>query len=193
MSRKPLSDLIAWSLLPLAAIVVPAHAATYMSVSQAQKLMFPEADRFVSVPKKSLQQWQEQLARRLDADVRIRHLKLWEARGRNDKLLGYFASDATLGRDHYFDYAVSFDSAAVIRQVEILKYVEAQGHEVHDHTPWRKQFAGKDANSALTLETDIRNISGATLSCEHLTNSLRMLTRLLKTGTGGSFTLPSSP
>lgn len=193
MSRRPLSDFIAWSLLPAAAIVVPAHAVTYMSVSQAQKLMFPEADSFVSVPKKSVQQWQEQLAKRLDTDMRIRHLKLWEVRDKDDKLLGYFAADATLGRDHYFDYAVSFDTAAVIRQVEILKYVEEQGHEVHDHTPWRKQFIGKDANSALTLETDIRNISGATLSCEHLTDSLRILTRLLKTGIGGSFTVPPLP
>lgn len=187
MSRRPLSDFIAWSLLPAAAIVAPAYAVTYMSVSQAQKLMFPDADRFVSIARKDVEQWQEKLAKRLDADVRIRHLKMWEARDKDGKLLGYFASDATLGRDHYFDYSVGFDTAAVILQVEILKYTEEQGYEVHDHTPWRKQFIGKSADSALTLNTDIRNISGATLSCEHITDSIRTLTRLLKTGLGGTF------
>lgn len=181
MSRRPLSELVAWSLLPAAAIVMPAHAVTYLSVPQAQKLMFPEAERFVSVPAAALRQWQELLAKKLDEDVRIRHIRLWEAR-RGEELLGYFATDSTKGRDEFFDYAVSFDTAAVIRQVEILNYVEAHGQEVHDHKPWRRQFIGKNAASTLQLESDISNISGATLSCSHITDSIRILTRLLATG-----------
>lgn len=172
---------MAWSLLPTAAIVVPAHAVTYLSVAQAQKLMFADADRFVSVPATALRQWQDVLAKKLDEDVRIRHIRLWEAR-RGDELLGYFATDSTKGRDEFFDYAVSFDTAAVIRQVEILNYVEAHGQEVHDHKPWRRQFIGKNAESTLLLESDISNISGATLSCSHITDSIRILTRLLATG-----------
>ena len=148
--------------------------------------MFPEADRFISIPQASLRQWQEKLTRILDADVRIRHLKLWEVR-KGDQLIGYFATDSAIGRDDYFDYAVSLDTEAVIRQVEILNYKEAHGQEVHDHTPWRKEYIGKNADSALELETDIRNISGATLSCSHLTDNIRTLTRLLKTGMGGTF------
>jgi hypothetical protein len=191
MNHRRLSDLLALSLL-LVTMVAPAHAETYLSVSQAQKLMFPEADRFVSVPPRALQQWQEELTKRVDADVRIRHLKLWEARRGNEQL-GYFATDASKGRDEFFDYAASFDNNAVIRQVEILKYTEAHGQEVHDHKPWRRQFIGKHADSALQLGADISNISGATLSCRHLAESLRTLTRLLKIGTEGSFTASSLP
>ncbi|MDQ8036045.1 MAG: FMN-binding protein [Pedobacter sp.] len=186
MSRRPLTACFAWSLLPVAAIVMPAHAVTYMSASEARKLMFPDADRFSSIPEASLRQWQEKLAKILDADVRIRRLKLWEVR-KGEQLIGYFATDAAIGRDDYFDYAVSLDADAVIRQVEILNYKEAHGQEVHDHTPWRKQFTGKNADSALELDTDIKNISGATLSCSHLTDNIRTLTRLLKTGQGGAF------
>ncbi len=181
MSRRPLSELIAWSLLPAAALVVPAHAVTYLSETQARQLLFPEADRYVSVPADSLRQWQEKLARELDEDVRIRHVKLWEAR-RGNELLGYFITDAARGRDDFFDYAISFDANAVIRQVEILNYKEAHGQEVHDHKPWRRQFIGKNADSTLQLDADISNISGATLSCSHLTDNIRTLAHLLKTG-----------
>ncbi|MGH8491495.1 MAG: FMN-binding protein [Moraxellaceae bacterium] len=191
MKSRSLSDLIAWSLVLLAAIVMPVQAASYLSVTEAKKLMFPAAERFVAVPSSSLRQWQDQLSKRLDEDVRIRHIKLWEAR-QGDKLLGYFASDSAIGRDELFDYAVSFDTDAVVLQVEILNYKEAHGQEVHDHKPWRRQFIGKSADSALQLDSDISNISGATLSCSHLADGIRTLTRLLKTGLGGSFTVPPS-
>jgi hypothetical protein len=182
MSRRPLSDLLSWSLLPAAAIVMPVHAATYLSVTQAQKLMFPQADSFVAVADATLGKWQEALAKRLDDDVRVRRLKFW--------LLGYVATDAVIGKFELFDFAVAFGPDAVIRQIEVLNYLENHGMEVHDDPEWRKQFTGKNADAAFSLESDIRTISGATLSCSHLSDGIRTLTRLLKTGLGGSFKSP---
>jgi len=43
--------------------------------------------------------------------------------------------------------------------------------------PWRKQFLGKTARDPVALNQDIKNISGATLSCRHLTEGVN---RLLK-------------
>jgi hypothetical protein len=37
----------------------------------------------------------------------------------------------------------------------------------------RKQFAGKTAAAPLKLERDIRNISGATLSCRHIADGVK--------------------
>lgn len=189
MSRSPLSDLLSWSLLPVAAIAVPVHAATYLSVAQAQKLMFPQADSFVAVPAATVEGWRATLAKRLDDDVKNRRIKFWEAR-QGAQRLGYFATDAVIGKFELFDFAVAFGPDAVIRQVEVLNYLESHGMEVHDEAGWRQQFIGKNADAAFSLESDIRNISGATLSCSHLSDGIRNLTRLLKTGLGGSFKIP---
>jgi hypothetical protein len=43
---------------------------------------------------------------------------------------------------------------------------------------WRNQFAGKTAADAVALDRDIRNISGATLSCRHLTEGVHRLLQL---------------
>ena len=40
---------------------------------------------------------------------------------------------------------------------------------------WRRQFAGKTARDPLKLDQDIRNISGATLSCRHVTDGIKRL------------------
>jgi len=186
LSRRPLTDFFTWALLPAAAVVMPAHAVTYLSVAQAQKVMFPQAEKFIAVPAATVNKWREALAKRLDDDVRVRRLKFWEAR-QGGQLIGYFATDAVIGKFELFDFAVAFGPDAVIRQVEVLNYLESHGMEVHDEASWRKQFTGKTADAAFSLESDIRNISGATLSCSHLSDGIRNLTRILKTGLGGSF------
>jgi Na+-transporting NADH:ubiquinone oxidoreductase subunit NqrC len=64
-----------------------------------------------------------------------------------------------------------------VRGIEILEYRESYGHEIRNDA-WRRQFAGKSAADPLRLEQDIRNISGATLSCRHVTDGVRRLLAL---------------
>ena len=61
-----------------------------------------------------------------------------------------------------------------VRQLEILDYHESYGGEVH-LPAWRHQFVGKQHGSPLQLNADIKNISGATLSCGHITDGVRRL------------------
>jgi Na+-transporting NADH:ubiquinone oxidoreductase subunit NqrC len=58
--------------------------------------------------------------------------------------------------------------------VEILDYRESHGYEIRNPS-WRKQFAGKGRTDPVRLETDIVNISGATLSCRHVTDGVRRI------------------
>ena len=56
--------------------------------------------------------------------------------------------------------------------VDILDYRETHGAEVRNPR-WREQFTGKKSGDAVQLDEDIKNISGATLSCKNLTNGVR--------------------
>jgi Na+-transporting NADH:ubiquinone oxidoreductase subunit NqrC len=61
-----------------------------------------------------------------------------------------------------------------VKQIEVMDYRENYGAEIREGK-WRSQFAGKTSKSKLKLDDDIKNISGATLSCRHVTDGVKRL------------------
>jgi Na+-translocating ferredoxin:NAD+ oxidoreductase RnfG subunit len=83
-------------------------------------------------------------------------------------------SDAVVGKFELIGYAVGLDADGSVRQVEILSYRESHGHEIR-LPAWRRQFVGKTAAAPIRIGDDISNISGATLSCQHVTGGVRRI------------------
>src|SRR5262249_32741515 len=90
---------------------------------------------------------------------------------------GYLFVDAVIGRHDLITYAVALTLDGRVRQVEILEYTEAYGSEIRNAS-WRKQFVGRSHSDPVHLGRDILNISGATLSCQHVTDGVRRLLAL---------------
>jgi hypothetical protein len=132
---------------PIVVCAPAAQATQYLSVAQAQALMFPG----------------ESLAA-FKADH-----PTWRASNG-----GWFIVDKVLGKHELITYAVALDAGGRVRGVEILEYLEAHGGEIRDPA-WRAQFVGKGTADPLQLDRDIRNISGATLSCRHITDGVKRL------------------
>ena len=131
-------------------VVVPAaHATTYLTVEQAQQVLFPGAAL-------------------TSLDLKRRE-RVWRAAD-----AGWFVVDEVLGKHELITYAVALDRQGRVRGVEILAYRESHGGEIRD-PQWRLQFAGKTAHDPLVLDRDIRNISGATLSCRHVTDGVKRI------------------
>jgi Na+-transporting NADH:ubiquinone oxidoreductase subunit NqrC len=59
----------------------------------------------------------------------------------------------------------------------VLSYRESHGGEIRSDA-WRRQFEGRTDLGTLRVQTDIKNIAGATLSCEHVTQGVRWLLAL---------------
>jgi Na+-transporting NADH:ubiquinone oxidoreductase subunit NqrC len=55
-----------------------------------------------------------------------------------------------------------------------MDYRETYGYEIRN-AAWRRQFVGKRHGDSLKLDQDIRNITGATLSCRHITDGVKRL------------------
>jgi len=161
------------STLAAAAAAAPASAFSvdYLSLEQAAQLMFPGADRFeareVSLDAAQLQALAAQ-------GVPARSAR-WAVRvARAGKTLGYVVSDEVIGKFELISYAVGIDLDGAVKQVEILSYRESHGGEVR-LPAWRRQFVGKTSTSPLRVGDDIANISGATLSCTHLTEGVKRI------------------
>ena len=45
----------------------------------------------------------------------------------------------------------------------------------HAYARWRAQFTGRQHGDPVKIGRDVQNISGATLSCEHVTDGIRRL------------------
>lgn len=82
--------------------------------------------------------------------------------------------DQVLGKHEFITYAVGIDKSGAVSGIEIIEYRESYGHQIR-REPWRKQFLGKTVLSPIKLDEDIKNISGATLSCAHVTGGVRRL------------------
>jgi hypothetical protein len=155
------------------AIVV---AADYLSVGEAQRALFPKADRFVEVALSLTPAQHAQVAALAGAQPPHRSLRAFQARA-GDAVLGYVFVDEVIGKEDFITYAASIDASGTLGPLEVLSYRESHGGEIRSDG-WRRQFAGHAGLAQLRVGTDIKNIAGATLSCEHVTQGVRWLVAL---------------
>jgi hypothetical protein len=141
-----MAEWLRWTAPAAIAISVggPAYAVQYLSVSEAQRLSFPSA-----------------------SFTPVQTDRVWKASSG-----GIFVVDHVIGKHLHIDYAVSIDPGGRIRRVDILQYRESYGGEVRSPS-WLAQFVGKTSASPLKVGSDIRNISGATLSSLHVTEGVK--------------------
>jgi Na+-translocating ferredoxin:NAD+ oxidoreductase RnfG subunit len=152
------------------ASATPGYAVEYLSIAQAQRICFPNADQFVA-RHIVFTEAQRKAIEATGQKVLVRGQQVWKAM-EGGEAQGYFIVDYVIGKHLVIDYAVALAPSGEVRDVEILQYRESYGGEIRN-ADWRKQFVGKTARSRLVLNDDIRNISGATLSSRHLTEGIK--------------------
>jgi hypothetical protein len=151
-------------------------ATEYLSVEGAQRALFPQADTFTEVVLSLSPAQREEVARRAGPQPPHRSLRLWRAM-RGGELAGYVFVDEVIGREDFITYAAGIDAGGNLGALEVLAYRESHGGEIRSEA-WRRQFAGRDGLGQLRIRADIKNIAGATLSCEHVTEGVRWLVAL---------------
>ncbi len=148
-----------------------------LSQREAQQQAFGKDADFREIKRDDVAQRAKNASQRFDEYINAYRLKLWDVRV-NGAQVGWFATDEVIGKVEKIDFAVAFDISGNVRQVFILKYRESHGQEIK-RPSWLSQFPGKNASNALKLNKDIDNITGATLSCDHLTDGIRKISRVL--------------
>lgn len=158
---------IFWLTPAVIAVSAPAgYATVYLNVQQAQQAIFPGAKMTESDI--TLTDAQRKAIEKLSGvHVRNPEQKVWRVEGG-----GWFILDEVLGKHEFITYAVGLNADGSVKQIEVMDYRETYGDQVRDEK-WRAQFAGKTSKSKLKLDDDIKNISGATLSCRHITDGVK--------------------
>jgi len=168
-------------LLPFGLVATPiahvAFAAQYMTVEQAQRAAFPDATEFTP-------RVLDATSLALSGAPQGWAPKAWQARA-DGRVLGWLMVDQVIGKSELITYAVALDAGGAVKSIEILDYREAHGGEIR-LAGWRKQFVGKTGADPLELNKDIKNISGATLSCRHVTEGVQRLLKVYNAALRGA-------
>ena len=157
----------------LLAISTAAKATTYFTGDTVKRALFPEATRFADRSLTLTKVQMSAVAKAAATRVTVAKVAVWDAFGAGGKL-GTLFIDQVYGKHEFITYAVALDAGGAVLGVEIVDYRESYGDQVRN-ARWRAQFSGKRPGQPLQIDKQIKNISGATLSCVHITEGVRRL------------------
>lgn len=143
-----------------------AFAKNYLTIEQAQQLMFPGMT-FAKSPVVLTAAQQSKMTELSSVRFPFDGQNVWKV---SDG--GWFVLDQVVGKHEFITYAVGINADGTVKQVDVLEYNESYGYEVKERS-WMNQFVGKTAAMPIKLNQDIKNISGATLSSKHLADGVK--------------------
>lgn len=155
-------------LVGLAVLPKVAFSKTYLTIAQAQKILFKN-EKLTPFPVTLTEEQADSIEDAID--IRVRHLRMntWRTESGD-----WFFVDQVIGKHENIELAVSMSKNGNVKGIEVLTYRESYGDEIM-HPKWRAQFHGKNSSEFLKLDKQIKNISGATLSCRHVTDGINRL------------------
>jgi Na+-translocating ferredoxin:NAD+ oxidoreductase RnfG subunit len=164
-------------LVPAAVAMAPAaHAVTYLTVPQAQAALFMAGDQFVDAKVHLTDDQRDAIKKLSGTRQREPEQPVWRVE-RAGKQVGWFMVDEVVGKHEFITYALATTMDGHVVGIEILDYRETYGFQVRD-ADWRKNFHGKTLADPIKIDSDIPNITGATLSCRNVSNGVKRLLAL---------------
>ena len=134
----------------------------YLTEEEALKILFPKAQKIQA----------EELRLTPDQKIRIQDRIGWKFpeesfrafKAETDgKVDGYAVLQETIGKHRPITYIVGVTPQGKVFDVEIMVYRESKGSEVH-RKRFNAQYEGKTAQDPISINKDIINITGATMS-----------------------------
>jgi Na+-translocating ferredoxin:NAD+ oxidoreductase RnfG subunit len=151
--------------------VTGAAAKQYLTIEEALKQIYPQADQFERKVELYGAADRAAIKEQTGVEVTVRGNRYWIAKAK-DRVLGVVVMDFVMGKHELIDYAVGVSKDGAVTGIEILEYRESYGYEIR-YDKWREQFAGKTRASRLRLNDDIDGITGATMSCRNVTDGVK--------------------
>ena len=161
---------IQFVVLPIIAVAggVEAQALQYLTVEGAQAALFPGA-KLETTPLRLTDAQRKAVEKLAGSKLRSPDVRAWRVSGG-----GWFFVEDVIGKHEFITFALALDDAGTVKGLEVMDYRENYGGEVRG-AEWRRQFIGKKTDGLSKLEDEIRQVSGATLSCRHVTAGVKRL------------------
>ncbi|MFQ5657305.1 MAG: FMN-binding protein [Candidatus Methylomirabilales bacterium] len=176
--RSFLLSLVPTLLIPLE---LYAQAGILLSEEEAPQAVFPLANTFerIVVPSSATLRKQVQaLLGKTRPSLWEREYTIFKAKD-NQELLGYAVVVEEIGKHRPITFVVGITPDNKVQDVAVMVYREPYGGAVR-YRRFLKQYAGKGLSAPLLPYRDIRNITGATLSCYSMGRGVRKALALVR-------------
>lgn len=159
----------------------PVSAQVFLTVEEAPKAVFPEADAFErreiqSTPE--LRKKAQQLIGRIQPSIWEPFYITFIAK-RKGETIGYAIICEEIGKYRPITFIVGVTPDGKVKDVAIMMYRESHGSEVR-YRGFLRQFRNKSLKDPIRQYKDIKNISGATLSVRALSVGVRKALAIIR-------------
>lgn len=176
--RQVLQQVAKASLGSVGFFAASSFAAEFMTLEQARLLVLPQAHVFSPRPIALNDATLSAIAQASQTRIpRGFNPQCWQGVA-SEAVCGWVMADRVIGKYDIIDYVVGFNLVGAVSGMEVTAYRESHGAEIRN-AAWRQQFSGRQGPGQLRFGDDIRNISGATLSCQHVTEGVQRLSALV--------------
>lgn len=164
--------------LALLATPVACLSETLLTEAQALKIVFPKAQSVEA-------QTQPLTAAQRDGLQKSTGLHFPEAEFRcfvahdSQGITGYAVIMNEIGKHEYITFIVGVTPKGEVGDVAVMEYRETRGEEVKDRR-FLRQFHGKKLTDPITVDRDIENYTGATLSSHAIATGVKKALALVQ-------------
>ncbi|HHT9119989.1 MAG TPA: FAD:protein FMN transferase [Candidatus Hypogeohydataceae bacterium YC41] len=149
----------------------------FLTEEEALKRVFPEAEEILTdrllLSAEDRKTLEDRLGRKLFEEGFLVYI------GRKGgEVLGYAVITQEVGKFHPFDFIVAVRPDGKIKNIVVLVYRESRGGEVA-RKRFTHQFIGKSLKNPLSIDKDIINITGATMSVVCMCEGVRKVLALV--------------
>jgi hypothetical protein len=158
-----------------------AQEGVYLTETEAPAAVFPHATAFARTVVPSTPELRE----KVQALLGTGRPSLWEPEyvvytaKQGDLLLGYGVIVEEIGKHRPITFIVGVQPHGKVAEVAVMVYREPYGGQVR-YERFLTQYAGKTLRDPLLPYRDIRNITGATLSCHSIGQGVRKALALVQ-------------
>jgi Na+-translocating ferredoxin:NAD+ oxidoreductase RnfG subunit len=152
------------------------EAKVYLSKKEALKLAFPDAETIETEKISLSREERARILERAGTRLRLSRMEVHLAMA-NGSVLGYAIIHDVKGKSRPITYMAVITPQGAVERVEVLAYRESHGGEIR-YPSFLKQFVAKTLADPIRHKRDIRNISGATISCRAISDGVRTLLAL---------------
>ena len=134
----------------------------YLTEEQALKILFPKAQKIQAEELRLTPDQKLQIQDRIGWKFPEESFRGFQAET-DGKVDGYAVIQETIGKHRPITYIVGITPQGKVFDVEIMVYRESKGSEVR-RKRFNSQYEGKTAQDPISINKDIINITGATMS-----------------------------
>ncbi len=134
----------------------------YLTEEEALKILFPKAQKIHAEELRLTPDQKVQIQDRIGWKFPEESFRAFQAET-DGKVDGYAVIQETIGKHRPITYIVGITPQGKVFDVEIMVYRESKGSEVR-RKRFNAQYEGKTAQDPISINKDIINITGATMS-----------------------------